>query len=1311
MSLKSVKTPKAFEPLFIKAHEFVRRYFKSRKEDPTHGTIEIGGQRYIFVRASSMSVEFFDMVKNAYRDRPEDEAIAIARNLLFDIAHAIGAADAREFHRRMKVKDPIAKLSAGPIHFAYSGWAFVDIHPESRPTPDENYFLVYDHPYSFESDSWKRAKRRVDFPVCVMNAGYSSGWCQESFGVELVATEITCKARGDRHCRFIMAHPSKIESYLENYQKTKNVTAPKIDHYSIPGFFSRKTAEAELRKILGEIDARVAARTAPLELANAQLRKEIEERIKSETALAQSEEKYRKLIDTAKDAIFVADAKTGMIMAVNRQAEMLTGRSSDELMNMHQSQLHPPGEESRYSKIFQDFFKTGELPAEDMYVWHSSGRKIPIDISASICEIGGRTIIQGVFRDVTATRQIIQALRESDDRYKTFMEHSSEGIYRLEVDPPIPLSADLDERVRLHFKRGFIAECNAVLVRMYGFEKKDDLIGKRLDELLVPTDPHNVEYLKDFHRTYRFNDQESHEVDREGRPKYFLNSAIGIIEHDHLVRVWGTQRDITDRKLTELALRQSESRFRTLVESMRDMVIITDYDHHVLFVNEGALRMTGFTKTEMFDRSGAFPHVHPEDRDEVVRTIETFKTSSRIHSPAFENRYIRKDGSVRWHSSVISKAELDGKPTLQYLVRDVTEWKHAQIEIENNRANLRAIIDNTRDMIWSIDAQLEIVSVNETFRKAIQRAYRVHLAPGVKVMESVPDDRKPLWLERYRRVLDGENFKVVDRIEWDGRTYDYEISFNPIRAAAGSVTGAAFFARDITEQLRARDALQAEKEKLTVTLRSIGDGVITTDPDGKIQFLNREAERLTGWTQSQCEGRDIEEVLRLVDEHSRTVLENPVKRVIASGGIVEIGDFTVLVRKDGTEILISDSGAPIRDPQSRLIGVVIVFRDISEKRRVEEERVKRMKLESVGVLAGGIAHDFNNLLTAILGNLSLAKMDLEQGNISRLSDILARSEKASLRAKDLTQQLLTFSRGGAPVRKIGPIASLIREAVEFVSHGSRNKTEYDIFQDLWAVDADQGQIIQVIHNLVINAMQAMPDGGTLRISAVNRRIDAHASLATGDYVAVTIADTGPGIPKSIQQKIFDPYFTTKEIGSGLGLATCYSIIKNHQGLIEVDSEPGRGAAFTFYLPAVVTYREEKIGKDAALHGGRGRVLIMDDEAEIRSVIGRLLHRLGYEAVTVADGQEAYNVYVEALENGARFDAVIMDLTVPGGIGGRDATKMILSADPGARIVVSSGYSNDPIVANYASYGFKGVLGKPYRIDELQAVLADLLSKG
>lgn len=263
--IDTVRVPPPFEPIFQKAQDYVSKYFEKKEFDPTQGTLQIFDQRYIVVRAASMSIDFFEIIKNLYSKEGEKEAIHVARNLLFDMAHAIGRADARNFHKMMNVEDPIEKLSAGPIHFSYSGWAFVDIFPESNPTPDEDYFLIYEHPFSFEADSWIKADRSSSFPVCIMNAGYSSGWCEESFGVKLVATEIMCRAMHNDSCRFIMGHPSKIMGYLEEYLKEEPELLSKISQYEVPDFFKRKQIEEELKKAHKDLEIKVQERTKELE--------------------------------------------------------------------------------------------------------------------------------------------------------------------------------------------------------------------------------------------------------------------------------------------------------------------------------------------------------------------------------------------------------------------------------------------------------------------------------------------------------------------------------------------------------------------------------------------------------------------------------------------------------------------------------------------------------------------------------------------------------------------------------------------------------------------------------------------------------------------------------------------------------------------------------------------------------------------------------------------------------------------------------------------------------------------------------------
>ncbi|HTP66071.1 MAG TPA: ATP-binding protein [Geobacteraceae bacterium] len=382
---------------------------------------------------------------------------------------------------------------------------------------------------------------------------------------------------------------------------------------------------------------------------------------------------------------------------------------------------------------------------------------------------------------------------------------------------------------------------------------------------------------------------------------------------------------------------------------------------------------------------------------------------------------------------------------------------------------------------------------------------------------------------------------------------------------------------------------------------------------------------------------------------------------------------------------------------------------MDEKQRIEEELFRTRHLESLGILAGGIAHDFNNLLTAILGNTSLAKMLTDPGNkvYARLEEV----EKASFRARDLTQQLLTFSKGGAPIKKVTSIADVICDSTRFALRGSRSRYRFGIMEGLWPVEADEGQISQVISNIAINADQAMPGGGEVTVTVENMALGRGqiVSLQPGRYIRITLTDNSTGIAAEHLPKIFTPYFSTKPKGSGLGLATSYSIINKHGGAIMVDSRVGAGTAFHIYLPASakdIPKKEEAIG--AALTGS-GRVLIMDDEESVLDTAGEILVHAGYRVEHAKDGAEAIDLYVKAGESGEPFAAVILDLTIPGGMGGKETVRKLLKIAPEAKAIVSSGYAQGPTMADFREHGFKGMIAKPYEAEKLCRIVGEVIN--
>jgi signal transduction histidine kinase/CheY-like chemotaxis protein len=377
---------------------------------------------------------------------------------------------------------------------------------------------------------------------------------------------------------------------------------------------------------------------------------------------------------------------------------------------------------------------------------------------------------------------------------------------------------------------------------------------------------------------------------------------------------------------------------------------------------------------------------------------------------------------------------------------------------------------------------------------------------------------------------------------------------------------------------------------------------------------------------------------------------------------------------------------------------------LEKEARLETELERSSRLESLGILAGGIAHDFNNLLTVIMGNLTLAKLDLSDPTAA--SQWLPAAEHGVMRARDLTMQLLTFARGGDPVRKAADLSGVVRAAAEFAMHGSKVRCEFEFPPGLWPAEVDKGQIGQVVQNIIINALQAMPDGGMIRVALANVVIDPHFApeLTPGRYVELSIADNGQGISPEHLPRIFDPYFTTKKQGSGLGLATVYSIVNKHLGRIEVHSRLGEGTTFDVWLPAAQRPPDPTVPPDSMPVRQHGRVLVMDDEQTIRESATALLERAGLETQAVADGAAALREYALAREAGRPFDVVILDLTVPGGMGGRETIEKLRQMDPQVRAIVSSGYSHDPVLAQYRAHGFLGMVPKPYDLHELLKVV-------
>lgn len=514
----------------------------------------------------------------------------------------------------------------------------------------------------------------------------------------------------------------------------------------------------------------------------------------------------------------------------------------------------------------------------------------------------------------------------------------------------------------------------------------------------------------------------------------------------------------------------------------------------------------------------------------------------------------------------------------------------------------------------------------------------------------------------------------------------------------------------LNEQLENRvvertEQLQASEANFRALADNANDGIlITAGSGGDTVYANRRIAEMTGWSVEELLKKNMRDYIAPDTFPDEIKLYSQILEGMPCPNHCEV----TISQKKGAAI-------PVEMTISRTLwhgqpAVITIVRDITERKKRDEEFIRACKLKSLSTLAGGIAHDFNNLLTGILGNASIAKTFVNPGD--NLHKIMTDLENTSLRAKDLTQQLLTFAKGGAPVKKTVSIAKLLRDSATLVLSGSNVKCDFAIANDLWPAEVDEGQIAQVIHNLIINAKQAMPDGGTIQVSAENFALSAENNpfIKNGKYVKITVKDTGVGIQEEHLPKIFDPYFTTKEEGSGLGLATAYSIIKNHAGYIMAESAAGVGTTFYIHLPA----SKKEIGRVEAVEeklvSGKEKILVMDDDDIIRDVAGKMLTKLGYEVDFARDGSEAIELYKKSKNSGRPFDVVIIDLTIPGGMGGRETMQKLLEIDPHVKAIVSSGYSDDAVMSNYTNYNFKGVIAKPYRIEELSKTVRSVLAE-
>ncbi len=631
------------------------------------------------------------------------------------------------------------------------------------------------------------------------------------------------------------------------------------------------------------------------------------------------------------------------------------------------------------------------------------------------------------------------------------------------------------------------------------------------------------------------------------------------------------------------------------------------------------------------------------------------------------------------------------------LIEGINERNRTETALLESESRYRQLFDNESDALIVFDiASMSIEDVNKAAIDLYGYSKKEFIGLSFDQLVLAPN-----WARNFRKNISKSSFKnsqsPVQRFKKkDGTVFKGEIVLGHFtsqmrRKAIGAV-------RDITERVRAAQAIETEKERLAVTLRSIGDGVISTDAGGKIVLINAVAERLTGWTQREAIDAPLGRVFHIINEKTRQRCADPVKKVLKSNRIVGLANDTVLVARDGTERIIADSGAPICDNQGNTIGVVLVFRDITQKAEIEAELRHAHKMEAVGTLAGGIAHEFNNMLGIIIGNTELALEDLAEWHPSRsyLRDIKA----AGMRSRDVVRQLLSFSRKAEQRRKAVRISPTVKDAIALLraSMPAFIVIQTDIPENAGIINADPTQIHQVLINLGTNASHAMEEnGGMLKISLEEVTLDHFKSLhfqvmKPGRYVQLTVSDTGTGIEPGVLERVFDPYFTTKEVGkgSGMGLSIVHGIVKNHDGAISIDSEPGKGTRVKVFFPLLD--REsgmEPITLDT-LPTGKESILFVDDEESLLEIGSKILERLGYLVDTQSDPLKALGL---VKEDPSRYDLIITDMTMPQ-ITGDKFTREVLKIQPQMPVIICTGFSEKIDSDNAKLVGASSYIEKP-----------------
>lgn len=1070
-------------------------------------------------------------------------------------------------------------------------------------------------------------------------------------------------------------------------------------------------------------------------------------------AIAQRDDLLRALFDKALDPIFIIGVHDGRAIDVNSAACRLFGYSKEEFFASGLSLLLLPGEASGAFGPGEPIWRQGGfLPERRLRA--RDGKEVWIEGTVTPLTIGYEECALGVLRDVTSRRLLTGRLRQDRDLVRLYLEMA--GVMLMAIDTRHMVSminrkgceilgmveADIsgkdwpgtflppDERERF---RGILNKLiSGEITKIDYFESRvisgpgdTRLIGWQSEALkdergavygiicsgedITERKQADSEFVRDTRALEMKVDERTAE----------LKAANEALQTEIKQRM--RAQEVLNYLIEETSATAGSEFLNALVRHLASALKFR-YAFISELMNDGRARTLNFwadggysgnfeyalkgTPCEKVLEHGFFSC--PDSVQEMfpgVEMLQEINARSFIGVALYDSSMAPFGLFVAINDEPSGHWEENERILKVFAVRAALELerKRKDDELKRRWEMLQSIMDNSTAVIFIKDAQGRFLMVNRGFEKVFEKLKQDAL--GKTDYDLFPKEVASRLRENDKLVLAcGGPMEFEEEAPLpDGTVHAYIAIKFPVSGIPGAVCG---IATDITERKREAEGLKKSEALMNAAQRLAKFGSWEWDLASGKMYWSDEVYRIFGV--EPCTEMTFERFMGSVHQDDRQMVRRIVEEALPRDGSPVEFDYRILL-PDGRERIIHDWAVVNSATEGKPERVMVIgtAQDITERKRTEEELLRADKLESIGVLAAGIAHDFNNLLLGILGNVTIAKNYLKPDD--KVSGLLSEVEKASIRAKNLTRQLLTFSKGGLPMREHTSIEQLVKDTAALVLRGSEVRCEYCFPEGLWPVEIDQGQISQVINNVVLNARQAMKDEGRLLVTADNVTVTEGAAtpLSPGRYVKLTFKDSGMGIPKKIIQKVFDPFFTTKRKASGLGLSVSYSIVKKHNGHMGVESNEGEGAQFFVYLPAPERVKEVKI--DDGLVKGKGRILVMDDEEMVRDVSGEMLKILGYDVEFAKEGKEAVELYKAAMGEGRRFDAVILDLTVPGGMGGKETLQRLLEIDPGIKAIVSSGYSQDPIMSDFRKFGFCGVIAKPYMVSEFSSIVSRILA--